>query len=119
MYRSVDRPAQNAGQSTGDLTDQQRLDTRGAIEFVNVHDGIACPLDSETLLARLHARDVDGTLLSGAAAFAAMWRALPVLRPLGLAARWRPVSAVLEGGYRLFLRARPSLQSLARRLLST
>ena len=97
----------------------QRLDTRGTIDFVNVHDGTACPLDSETLLARLHARDVDGTLLSGAAAFAAMWRALPLLRPLGLAARWRPVLAVLEGGYLLFLRARPRLQSLARRLIST
>lgn len=94
----------------------RRLDRRGAIEFINVHDGAACPLDRETLLARLHARDVDGQLLSGAAAFAAMWRALPLLRPLGLAARWRPCLAVLEGGYRLFLRLRPRLQSLVRRL---
>lgn len=94
----------------------RRLDRRGAIEFINVHDGAACPLDRETLLARLHARDVDGQLLSGAAAFAAMWRALPLLRPLGLAARWRPCLAVLEVGYRLFLRLRPRLQSLVRRL---
>ena len=89
--------------------------TRGAIDFVNVHTGDACPLDRETLLARLHARDVNGELLSGAAAFAAMWRALPLLRPIGLAARWQPLLTVLEGGYRLFLRVRPALQALVRR----
>ena len=68
------------------------------------------------LIDAMKARDVDGKLLSGAAAFAAMWRALPLLRPLGLAARWRPFLAVLEGGYLLFLRVRPRLQKLVRRL---
>ena len=38
-------------------------------------------------------------MLSGAAAFAAMWRAIPLLRPLGLAARspasWRCSSAAI------------------------
>ena len=94
----------------------RRLDTRGAIDFVNVHGEAACPLDRETLLARLHARDADGELVSGAAAFAAMWRALPLLRPLGLAARWRPLLAVLEAGYLGFLRVRPALQAFVRRL---
>jgi hypothetical protein len=47
---------------------------------------------------------------SGAAAFAAMWRAIPLLRPLGLAARWRPVLWVLEAAYLRFLRVRPRLQ---------
>ena len=42
----------------------------------------SCPLAHEDLLARFHARE-DGRLLSGAAAFAAMWRAIPLLRPLG------------------------------------
>jgi len=53
-------------------------------------------------------------MLSGAAAFAAMWRQIPLLRPLGLVARNPAVFAVLEVGYRGFLRVRPSLQSLAR-----
>jgi hypothetical protein len=52
-------------------------------------------------------------MLSGAAAFAAMWRALPLLRPFGLAARAPAVLWVLERGYRLFLRLRPWLQRIA------
>src|SRR3712207_2645370 len=51
-----------------------------------------------------------------AAAFAAMWRAVPLLRPLGLAARNRFVLAGLERLYGLFLRVRPRLQRAARRL---
>ena len=94
----------------------RRLDRRGAIHFVDVAGGDAsCPVDRATLLARFHARE-DGRLLSGAAAFAAMWRAIPLLRPLGLAARDRRVLALLEWGYLRFLRARPSLQRLANRL---
>jgi hypothetical protein len=50
--------------------------------------------------------------LSGAAAFAAMWRAIPLLRPIGLAAQNRVILALLERSYRLFLRIRPRLQRL-------
>ncbi len=63
----------------------RRLDRRGAIRFVDATDeGAACPIDRAPLLARFHAEE-DGQLLSGAAAFAAMWRAIPVLpaRPAG------------------------------------
>ena len=95
----------------------RRLDRRRAIQFTDVsRDGVTdCPIDRATLLARFHARE-DGRVLSGAAAFAAMWRAIPVLRPLGLVARNRLVLAVLERTYAVFLRARPRLQRLARRL---
>jgi len=94
----------------------RRLDRRGAIDFVEIQstDG-TCPLDRRELLTRFHARDVDGEIVAGAAAFAAMWRALPLLRPLGLAARFRPVLAVLEMAYQGFLRVRPGLQGLLRR----
>jgi predicted DCC family thiol-disulfide oxidoreductase YuxK len=63
------------------------------------------------LLARFHAEE-DGRMLSGAAAFAAMWRAIPVLRPLGLVARNGLVLALLERAYRAFLKIRPALQRL-------
>ncbi|MCD1642753.1 thiol-disulfide oxidoreductase DCC family protein [Aurantimonas coralicida] len=93
----------------------RRLDTAQAIDFIDVADASAdCPIDRGDLLARFHARE-DGTLLSGAAAFAAMWRAIPRLRPLGLAARNGAVLWVLERAYRQFLRIRPRLQGLARR----
>jgi hypothetical protein len=53
-------------------------------------------------------------LLEGAAAFAAMWRAIPLLRPLGLIARNRLILRGLEWAYVRFLRLRPTLQRLAR-----
>ena len=94
----------------------RRLDRRHAINFVDVSRGdTACPVDRAALLARFHARE-DGRMLSGAAAFAAMWRAIPWLRPLGLAARDPRVLSVLERLYRRFLRLRPGLQRLLRRL---
>ena len=93
----------------------RRLDRRGAIEFIDATDGDAsCPIDRRELLARFHARE-DGQLLSGAAAFAAMWRAIPVLRPLGLAARQPIVLSLLERVYIGFLRVRPKLQRALRR----
>jgi predicted DCC family thiol-disulfide oxidoreductase YuxK len=90
----------------------RRLDRREAIRFVDVaSDSSACPIDRADLLARFHASE-DGRLLSGAAAFAAMWRAIPLLRPLGLAARNRAVLRLLERLYIAFLRVRPRLQRL-------
>lgn len=94
----------------------RRLDMRGAITFVDASDpATGCPADRDAMLARFHACE-DGRMLSGAAAFAAMWRAIPLLRPLGLVARNGVVLAELERAYRLFLRARPALQTLARRM---
>jgi predicted DCC family thiol-disulfide oxidoreductase YuxK len=90
----------------------RRLDKRSAITFIDVaEDGVSCPIDRSLLLARFHVSE-NGTLLSGAAAFAAMWRAIPLLRPIGLAARNPIILAVLERAYLLFLRIRPRLQRL-------
>lgn len=93
----------------------RRLDRRGAITFIDASDGTSvCPGDRQALLARLHAEE-DGRMLSGAAAFAAMWRAIPALRLLGLAARNPLILGGLERLYRGFLKIRPALQRLARR----
>ena len=90
----------------------RRLDRAGRIEFVDVdaRDAV-CPIDRADLLARFHARE-DGVLLDGAAAFAAMWRAIPLLRPLGLLARRAWALRLLERAYVAFLRVRPRLQRL-------
>ncbi len=90
----------------------RRLDRRGAIAFIDLSDpaeAAHCPLDRAALLARFHARE-GRVILSGAAAFAAMWRAVPLLRPLGLVARNVHVLALLERIYVRFLRYRPALQ---------
>ena len=87
------------------------LDRADRIRFVDAADpAVACPLDRAELLARFHAVE-DGVMLSGAAAFAAMWRAIPLLRPFGLAAQWPPLGRALEAAYRWFLRYRPRLQA--------
>ena len=101
-----------------EMAAMHRLDTRHAIQFVEIDcvDSGSCPLDRATLLARFHARE-NGELLSGAAAFAAMWRALPLLRPLGLAARIPVILRLLEIAYVGFLSVRPRLQQFARRVL--
>lgn len=91
----------------------RRLDKRHAIDFIDVSAGeTGCPIDRNALLARFHARE-GGVMLSGAAAFAAMWRAIPVLRPIGLAARNATVLAALEWLYLRFLLVRPMLQRLS------
>ena len=100
-----------------EITGLRRLDRRGAITFIDVSEDKpeSCPLAKEDLLARFHARE-DGIMLSGAAAFAVMWRAIPMLRPLGELARIQPVLWVLERLYRRFLAVRPSLQRLFARM---
>ena len=90
----------------------RRLDWRGAIDFLDIAPADAvCPLDRQLMLARFHARE-DGVILSGAAAFAAMWRAIPVLKPLGFVARNAVILSLLESLYLRFLKFRPRLQKL-------
>ena len=99
---------------TREIALMRRLDRARRIEFVDVSDDSAvCPRDRALLLARLHARE-DGVLLDGAAAFAAMWRAIPLLRPLGVLARIPVVLTALEWAYVRFLRVRPALQRIMR-----
>jgi predicted DCC family thiol-disulfide oxidoreductase YuxK len=95
----------------GEIALMRRLDRRGRISYVDVADGAdpSCPIDRAALLARFHAEE-DGVVHSGAAAFAAMWRAIPLLRPLGLAARSPLVLRALEAAYLRFLKLRPRLQ---------
>ncbi len=63
------------------------------------------------MLARFHAME-NGELLSGAAAFAAMWRAIPLLWPLGMAARLPGAERLLNWAYGHFLKIRPRLQGM-------
>lgn len=88
------------------------LDGGGRLAFVDLSIGEPCPIDRTTMTQRFHAQETGGPLLSGAEAFAAMWRAVPPLRPLGEMARAPRVLAQLEALYLRFLRIRPLLQRL-------
>jgi predicted DCC family thiol-disulfide oxidoreductase YuxK len=90
----------------------RRLDRRGRIDFVDVAQPGAreqCPVSRDALLARFHARE-KGRLMNGAAAFAAMWRAIPLLRPLGELARVPGMLLLLDRAYSRFLKVRPRIQ---------
>ena len=80
------------------------------------HDGAAPEeIGREAALKRFHVRRADGRLVSGAAAFAELWKATPGWRWLGRLAARPPFVWIGEGLYRAFLLIRPGIQALARR----
>lgn len=72
-------------------------------------------LTFEAALARFHVREVDGRLLSGAEAFARLWRVLPGWRWLGRLVATPLVLSLAEAAYRAFLPLRPRLARLVAR----
>lgn len=97
------------------------LRSERALRFVDVSDASALPPQAtrEQLLARFHVQLADGTLISGAAAFLTLWAHLPGWRWLARAGRLPGMAWSMERVYRLFLRWRPALQRIARRLEET
>ncbi|KXV26166.1 DUF393 domain-containing protein [Gluconobacter japonicus] len=94
----------------------RRLDWRGNIQFIDATSETAdCPLSRHELLERFHAREGE-QIYDGAAAFAAMWRAIPPLRLLGEIARFPLMLRGLEYLYGHFLRVRPVLQKIMRKI---
>lgn len=92
------------------------------IEWVDVSDTrLALPegIARAALMARFHVRTAEGVLLSGAAAFVALWLTLPGWRWLGWIGALPGVTPTLEIFYRGFLRVRPLMQWAVRRLERT
>ena len=89
------------------------LDRAGRIAFVDLSVGLPCPIDRMAMKMRFHAQEPAGPLLSGAEAFAAMWRAVTPLAPFGRMARAPRLLKLLEALYVRFLKVRPVLQALA------
>jgi predicted DCC family thiol-disulfide oxidoreductase YuxK len=89
-----------------------------AIDFVDVSNnkqaamaGCSC----SELMARFHVRTKEGVMLSGAAAFVALWLLYPSGRWLGKLGSLPGMPVVLELLYRGFLRLRPGIQWLVRK----
>ena len=70
----------------------RRLDSAAAIKSVDLSLPVGCLTDRAVRLVRLHAQPRDGPMVSGAAAFVAMWRVIPRLRPLAALASPPPSS---------------------------
>ena len=65
-------------------------------------------------LARFHVQQANGQVLSGAAAFVALWATLPGWRYLAGVARLPGATPLLELVYRGFLKIRPQMQGVAK-----
>ena len=86
----------------------RRMDGMDALAWRDVSDDAfdAPDLDRDAALARFHARRADGALVSGAAAFLAVWRRNPRLAPAARLLDRTPFRQALELGYRVFLKIR-------------
>ena len=88
----------------------------GSIEWCDV-SAVATPdavhvapdLTRTEALARFHIRSSDGTLQSGAKAFASLWRSVPGFGFLARFVDWKPGGVVAEAAYVAFLHIRPLL----------
>lgn len=91
----------------------QRLDRKaGRIAFVDLTGDGTCPLNRAEMLARFHAQETGGPLISGAKAFAAMWKQVTPFQPLGYLAQLPLILPFLDWLYSQFLKVRPRLQTL-------
>jgi hypothetical protein len=95
----------------------QRLDREALVQWVDVAGpNPSCPIgyDQQTLMARFHVKDLQTSeVYHGAAGFVHLWQSMPTpWRQLGTFASFRPVTWLLELGYRLTLKVRPRLVKL-------
>jgi predicted DCC family thiol-disulfide oxidoreductase YuxK len=98
---------------TAEIDLLRRLDRGRRLNLVDLRGDGSCPLDRAAMLARFHARQGDGPIVSGVRAFAIMWRQVTPFQPLGWIASLPGAAWLLEPLYGLFLKVRPWL---ARRL---
>jgi predicted DCC family thiol-disulfide oxidoreductase YuxK len=105
---------------TKEIEIMKKLDKHRNVQFIDVITSSTellaiksgCPIDKKELLARIHAKERDKEVVTGAAAFAALWKHIPHLRWLGLLAQNQRVLSFLEAAYVKFLVYRPKLQKI-------
>lgn len=98
-----------------EIAHYQRKDVDGQISFVDVSQPepeLGSGLTRDQAMARLHVKLGNGHMVSGAAAFAAIWQRVPAWRWAACVARIPGVLTLLEASYRLFLPIRPWISRL-------
>lgn len=81
------------------------------IDASSCHESaLGAGLSRHDALGRFHVRRADGELANGMRGFAALWCALPRMAWVGRIASFRPISALLDAAYAVFLRLRPLWQ---------
>ena len=98
----------------------RRKDQAGAFCFVDVSEaGAVTPegITQQRAMERLHVRECDGRVLSGAAAFVEIWTRLPKSRWASRAAQRPGALGALELGCWIFLPIRPFISRFLGRVL--
>ena len=86
------------------------------LSWIDVSDGKTAitqqTVSREGLMARFHVQNSDGQLVSGGAAFAELWSALPAFKIIGKLFKLPVFSFMIDIGYDFFLVVRPKVQKL-------
>ena len=104
---------------TREIAFYQRREGADGICWVDVSASkspeVAPGLSKDQALSRFHVKTVHGTPVSGGAALAELWTALPGFSPLGRIGQTSILVWGLNRAYDAFLKLRPFLQRLAAR----
>jgi predicted DCC family thiol-disulfide oxidoreductase YuxK len=90
--------------------DWLKRQTDASIAYVDQTTATVLPLERSTLMRRFHALELNGPLLSGIDAFAALGHRRKFLKPLSAATGIPVFRCILELSYECFLQFRPRLQ---------
>jgi predicted DCC family thiol-disulfide oxidoreductase YuxK len=89
-----------------EIAHYRRIDRAGAIHWVDITDDggamAEAGIDRTDAMRRIHAKETDGSILSGVPAFVAIWRRLPGYRRLAALVQGLRLVGPLEGGYAHF-----------------
>ena len=93
-----------------EIAHYQRIDRDGHIHWIDIH---ANPqvlseynLDWEQAMQRMHVRESDGSMVTGARAFIALWQRMPRYRPLAWLVSLPGILWIAERVYSVFARWR-------------
>lgn len=103
---------------TAEINHYARQDDAGHLNFVDVSQRdikLGPDLHPRDAMRRFHVRRADGTLLSGARGFLAIWQELPRWRWAARIGALPGLPMLMEVDYRMFLPVRPLLSKLAAR----
>jgi predicted DCC family thiol-disulfide oxidoreductase YuxK len=93
-----------------EIAHYQRVDRDGRIHWVDIHANpqvlAQYHLTWEQAMQRMHVRESDGSMVSGARAFIALWQRMPRYRPLAWLVSLPGVLWIAERIYTLFARWR-------------
>jgi predicted DCC family thiol-disulfide oxidoreductase YuxK len=116
MSESIDKEAPIAFYDGGcplcrrEIAHYQRIDRAGRISWVDINANpqvlTAYNLSREQAMKRMHVRETDGSMVSGARAFIALWQRMPRYRPLAWLVSLPAILWIAERVYDVFARWR-------------